>query len=130
MSLYLIFSLGDAWMRGSRSSVALAAIPMLILWLTTNKLTVTRRAIIALCGILVVLSYPIFTALRLARVRGTELIHTDILSAVSDVFSVDGLYRYIDVLISRFQGVNGLLLSLSYRQSHPESGSLLRLVDQ
>ncbi len=130
MSLYLIFSLGDAWMRGSRSSVALAAIPMLILWLITNKLTATRRAIIALCGILVVLSYPIFTALRLARVRGTELIHTDIFSAVSDVFSVDGLYRYIDVLMGRFQGVNGLLLSLNYRQSHPESDSLLRLVDQ
>ena len=130
MSLYFILSLADAWMRGSRSSVALAAIPMLVLWLITNKLTATRRAIIALCGILVVLSYPIFTALRLARVRGTELIHTDIFSAISDVFSLDGLYRYIDVLISRFQGVNGLLLSLNYQQSHPESSSLLRLVDQ
>ena len=93
VNLYLVFSLADAWMRGSRSSVALAAIPMLILWLVTNKITVLRKGIIALCGIAVVLSYPIFTALRLARVRGSVLTYTDVFSTLSDVLSVDGLNR-------------------------------------
>lgn len=128
--LYLVFSLADAWMRGSRSSVALAAIPMLILWVVTNKITAARKGIIALCGMAVVLSYPIFTALRLARVRGTELMSTDIFSAISDVLSIDGLYRYINALIGRFQGINGLLLSLDYVKRNPDSSSLIRLVDQ
>ena len=130
VNLYLVFSLADAWMRGSRSSVALAAIPMLILWLVTNKITVLRKGIIALCGIAVVLSYPIFTALRLARVRGSVLTYTDVFSTLSDVLSVDGLYRYIDVIIGRFQGINGLLLSLNYVKRNPDSTSLIRLVDQ
>ena len=130
VNLYLVFSLADAWMRGSRSSVALAAIPMLILWLVTNKITAARKGIVALCGMAVVLSYPIFTALRLARVRGADLMYTDVVSALSDVLSVDGLFRYIDVLIDRFQGINGLLLSLDYVKRNPDSISLIRLVDQ
>lgn len=128
--LYLFFSLGDAWMRGSRSSLALAAIPMLTLWVSTNKLNAARKAVIAACGILVVLAYPFFTALRLARVRGTGLLRTDYIAAVSEVFSVDGVCRYIDVLIGRLQGVNGLLLSLDYQAANPGGSSLVRLVDQ
>ena len=127
--LYIAFSVGDSFMRGSRASVAQAMVPMCLLWLLSNTLTRSRTLAIALAVPLVLVTFPFLTSIRVARMNGHAVDAETLRAGFDDLRSLEALGSYIDAMTGRFQGFDGLLHNLDYGDDAYDSSRLLWIAD-
>ena len=117
--ILIIFMLSvfmDSMIRCSRSAMLLAAIPVLLLWLLSGRMTFLRKRLIFAALGLTIVVYPFLTALRSDRMSGNSLSLESISVANSqlDWNQIDNPALHIYLVGTRIVGLSSLVHNLHY----------------
>lgn len=99
----------DAYVRGSRGSVALAFLPLIFLWGLTGTYTAGRKSLTVGILLLTIALYPILTGLRGERIANGQGVDFDKQVASQQASSAEGIAISLDQVAGRVVGVDSMM---------------------
>lgn len=112
--LFIVLSLGDSAMRGSRSAVLLAILPALMLWILSGKLSRPRMAVVAASLVMTMVFYPVFSNIRTTRMAGGDVDATTVVEGLTKIGSSETWVEIIDMVAMRVGGLDGLIHDIEH----------------
>ena len=99
----------DAFVRGSRGSIALAFVPVIFLWLISGTYTKARQTLSVSVVLLTLALYPLFTALRLQRIATDKGAEFNAQVATEQATSSDGIALSLNQVAGRVVGIDSMM---------------------
>jgi hypothetical protein len=128
LGIMVVAAVMDAYVRGSRGSIALAFVPVILLWLISGTYTAGRKTMTLVILLMTVAMYPVFTALRVQRIAEEKGGEFDVRTASEQATSSEGIGLALNQAAGRVVGIDSMMQVLRHTDRPPQASDNLSTV--
>ncbi len=109
LALTALSAVLDAYVRGSRGSIALAFLPLMFLWGVSGTFSQARKVLSLAVVVLTFALFPIFTMVRGERIAASQEREIDREAVAQEAVSSEGLTFAFNTVAGRVMGIDSMM---------------------
>jgi len=119
----------DAYVRGSRGSIAIAFLPLIFIWLLSGKYSAGRKALTAVIVLVTVALFPLFTSVRQERIASGQGLEYDAQAASAQSSSSEGVALSLNEIAGRVVGIDSMIEVINHVHTPPGADQNLTTIN-